>query len=55
MNETCAVVFIRRTEPFDTVIAYEAADIGWYRITKEYIEVGYVSYDTEKREIVYKY
>lgn len=55
MNETVAVLFVERKAPFNTVIAYEQADIDWYRITYEYIEIGHVAYDTEKQEIIYKY
>ena len=49
---TTAAVFIRRTAPFYSVVVYEQADIDWYRINDDYIEVGYVLYDTMKRKIV---
>ena len=55
MNETVAVVFMRRFAPYYSVIAYEQADIDWYRIDYEYIEVGKVIYDTEKRKIIRLY
>lgn len=52
MNETVAVVFIRREAPYYSVIVYEQADIDCYRIDYEYIEVGKVIYDTEKHKII---
>lgn len=55
MNETTAYIFIKREAPHDCVIAYEQADIDWYRISYEYIEIGLCCYNTEHKEIVYKY
>lgn len=54
MNETIAVIFISTSAPHDTVIAYEQADIDYYRevCSSSYKECGICEYDSYKNEII---
>lgn len=54
MNETTAVVFIDTLSPHNSVVVWEQADIDDYREDLSWLEVGYVCYDTENKEIMYK-
>ena len=54
MNETTAVVFIDTLSPHTTVVVWEQADIDSFRQDYSWLEVGYVCYDVEKKEILYR-
>lgn len=54
MNETTAVVFIDTMSPHKCVVVWEQADIDDFREDYSWLEVGYVCYDTERKEIMYK-